>query len=153
MSLSATNLPYQTLADAVLLLHAAVVAFVVGALLLVIAGNLRHWAWVNAWWFRLTHLAAIAVVVAESWLGVPCPLTTLEMWLRTQAREAIYGGSFIEHWVSRLLYYEAPAWVFASGYTLFGLAVVATWWRFPPSRRRRGGPAATDTSPHANPRH
>jgi len=153
MSLSAPDLPYQALADAVLLLHAALVAFVVGGLPLVIAGNLRHWAWVNAWWFRLAHLAAIAVVVAESWLDIPCPLTTLEMWLRTQARAAIHGGSFIEHWVARLLYYEAPAWVFATGYTLFGLAVVATWWRFPPTRRRRVGRADSDTSSHAHPRH
>ena len=31
---------------------------------------------------------AIAVVVAQSWLGVDCPLTTLESWLRAQAGAA-----------------------------------------------------------------
>jgi len=135
------NLPYQLLADAVLTLHFAVVAFVVGGLVLVVVGNLRHWRWVNAWWFRLAHLAAVAVVVAEVWLGVTCPLTLLEMWLRTQAHAVTYRGSCIEHWLQRLLYYEAPPWVFVLIYSLFAVLVVASWWRFPPSggRRRHAG--------------
>ena len=40
---------------------------------------------------RLAHLAAIAVVVAESWLGLTCPLTTLESWLRARAGVAPYA--------------------------------------------------------------
>mgnify|MGYP001616081990 FL=1 len=36
--------PYQLLADAVLALHVAIVAFVVGGLLLVVIGNLRNWS-------------------------------------------------------------------------------------------------------------
>lgn len=102
------SLPYQLLADAVLALHVAVVVFVVGGLVLVVAGNLRGWRWVNAWWFRLAHLAAILVVVAEAWFGVVCPLTTAEAWLRSQALAAAYSGGFIEHWLQRLLFYEAP---------------------------------------------
>lgn len=130
------DIPYPLLADIVLTLHVAVVAFVVGGLVLVLAGNLRGWHWVNALWFRLAHLAAIGAVVAETWLGMLCPLTTLEMWLREQAGVAGYGGGFIEHWLQRVLYYEAPWWVFAVGYSLFGLLVVAAWIRFPPERRR-----------------
>ena len=129
------ELPYQLLADLVLSLHVAVVAFVVGGLVLVIIGNLRKWQWVNAFWFRLAHLAAIAVVVAEAWLGATCPLTNLEMWLRVKARATTYSGSFIEHWFQRVLYYEAPSWVFGLAYSLFGLLVLATWWYFPPSRK------------------
>lgn len=127
------DLLYQLLADAVLILHAAVVAFVVGGLVFVVIGNLRNWRWVNALWFRLAHLGAIALVVAEAWLGVACPLTTLEMWLRAKASVPTYGGSFIEHWLQRVLYYEAPSWVFALGYSLFGLLVLAAWWYFPPT--------------------
>ncbi|MFZ0928911.1 MAG: DUF2784 domain-containing protein [Syntrophobacteraceae bacterium] len=129
------ELPYQFLADLVLTLHVAVVAFVVGGLLLVVVGNLRKWQWVNAFWFRLAHLASIAVIVAEAWLGATCPLTSLEMWLRVKARATTYSGSFIEHWLQRVLYYEAPSWVFGLAYTLFGFLVLATWRYFPPSRR------------------
>ena len=129
------ELPYQLFADAVLALHFALVAFVVGGLVLILVGNLRGWRWVNGWGFRLLHLAAIGVVVAQAWLGATCPLTTLEMWLRAQAGLGTYRESFIAHWLQRLIYYEAPLWVFTWVYTLFGLLVAATWWRFPPKRQ------------------
>ena len=109
--------------------------FVVGGLVAIIAGNRYGWLFVNRWWFRLAHVAAIAVVVAQAWLGVVCPLTTLESWLRVQAGQAAYETSFIEHWLTRLLYYDAPAWVFTVAYTVFGLAVLGAWWRYPPRRR------------------
>ncbi len=126
-------LPYRLLVNAVLVLHMAVVAFVAGGLVLIIIGNLRNWRWVNALWFRLAHLGAIAVVVAQAWLGVTCPLTSLELWLRAKAHATTYAGGFIEHWLRRLLYYEAPSWVFVVVYSLFGLLVLAAWWYFPPA--------------------
>ncbi len=128
---------YGCLADAVLALHVGVVLFVVGGLVLILVGNLLHWHWVNTWWLRLTHLAAIGVVVAESWLGIVCPLTTIEMGLRAKAGGGTYGGSFIGHWLQRLLYYDAPAWVFGLAYSLFALLVVASWYYFPPRPRQR----------------
>jgi polyferredoxin len=131
------TLPFQLLADVVLSLHFAIVVFVVGGLGLVLVGNLRSWRWVNAPWFRLAHLAAIAFVVAQAWFGAVCPLTSVEMWLRASARMTTYTESFIEHWLQRLLYYEAPAWVFTVGYSLFGLVVAAAWWYFPPRFKRR----------------
>ncbi len=127
-------LPYQLLADLVLLTHFGVVVFVVAGLVLVIVGNLLSWRWVNGLWFRLAHLAAIAVVVAESWFGLTCPLTTLESWLRVQAGTAPYRQSFVEYWVQRLLFHEAPPWVFTGAYTLFGLLVVLAWCYFPPTQ-------------------
>lgn len=124
------------LADAVLVLHAAVVLFVVAGLALIILGNLRGWSWVNHVHFRLLHLLAIALVLAEAWLGIPCPLTTLEMWLRTQAGAATYSGGFIAHWLHRLLFYDLPPWVFVLAYSLFALLVAASWLWFPPRRRK-----------------
>jgi len=130
------NPPYQLLADAVLFVHFAFVVFVVGGLAFIIAGNLRDWRWARSLLFRLAHLAAITVVVAQSWLGAACPLTAIEMWLRARARETTYSGSFIEHWLQNVLYFEAPGWVFTLVYTLFGLIVAATWWFFPPRRNQ-----------------
>jgi hypothetical protein len=127
-------LPHQLLADAVLLVHFGVVLFVVGGLVAVVTGNLLGWRWVNAWRFRAAHLAAIAVIAAQAWLGRYCPLTTLESWLRVQAGASAYDKSFIEYWLQRLIYYEAPLWLFALIYTLFAALVVLAWWRFPPRR-------------------
>lgn len=125
------------LADAVLAVHAAIASFVVLGLVVTVAGNLLGWRWVNGRWFRFAHLAAIAVVVAEAWGGIACPLTTLEMWLRSQAGVATYDGGFVEHWLQRLLYYDAPPWVFVLGYSAFFALVLAAWWRFPPRKRFR----------------
>jgi Protein of Unknown function (DUF2784) len=130
-------MPYQFLADAVLVLHLGVILFVIGGLLAIVAGNLRGWRWVNGLPFRLLHLAAIAVVVGQAWLGRLCPLTIVESWLRSRAGSPGYSGSFIEHWVQRIIFYEAPAWVFTAGYTAFGLLVVGAWWCFPPGRNER----------------
>lgn len=140
-------LPYRLLADAVLLLHFGIVLFVVGGLLAVLAGNLLRWPWVNNAWFRLAHVAAIAVVVVQAWLGQVCPLTTLETWLRVKGGAFGYHQSFIQYWVQRVLYYEAPLWVFAIAYTVFGLLVLAAWWYFPPRFGRADSEGDARTMP------
>ena len=101
--------PYALLADAVLVLHTGIVLFVVGGLLLVVLGNWRGWPWVNRPWFRLAHLAAITAVVAESWLGLTCPLTTLEWWLRARAGVAPYESSFIAASARRYFFSDASS--------------------------------------------
>ena len=128
-------MPYLLAADAVLLLHVLFVVFVVVGLLLVIAGRLLSWDWVRNWWFRVIHLGAIGVVVLQAWLGVICPLTRLEMYLRDKAGDTTYAGSFVSHWLESILYYRAPAWVFAVAYTLFAIVVVMSWvWVRPHGR-------------------
>jgi hypothetical protein len=127
---------FRLLADAVLLVHLAFVVFVVVGLVLIVAGNLRHWNAVNGFGFRVAHVAAIGVVVLQSWLGQACPLTLLESWLRVRAGGTAYGSGFVEHWVHRILFYEGPEWLFTIAYSLFGLLVALAWWYFPPRRRR-----------------
>jgi hypothetical protein len=55
-------------------------------------------------------------------------LTLLENYLRQKAGTAMYTGGFITHWLNSLLYYDAPAWAFTLGYTLFGALVAAAWY-------------------------
>jgi len=120
---------YRLLADTVLLLHFAYVAFVVVGLVLILAGGALGWRWVRNPWFRAAHLAAIGLVVAEAWLGAMCPLTTLEADLRLRAGEPPYApAGFIAHWVQRILFWDAPGWVFTTLYSLFGALVAAGWW-------------------------
>ena len=135
------NSLYRLAADLVLYLHVGFVVFVVAGLLLIVSGHIAGWRWVRNGWFRLAHLAAIAVVVLQAWLGVLCPLTSLETWLRDKAGDAGYPGAFIAHWVEQLLYYDAPAWVFTLCYTIFGLLVLACWiWVRPrPLTKNTGG--------------
>ncbi len=122
---------FQILADLVRILHFGYVLFVIGGLVCILLGNQLGWPWVNGHWFRFTHLAAIGVVVIQSWLDLVCPLTSLESWLRVQAGGAGYEAGFISYWVGRMLFYEAPTWIFTLGYSLFGVLVLFTWWKFP----------------------
>jgi len=131
-----TNTLYLLAADITLFAHLSFVAFVVVGLLLVFLGKAFSWNWVRNRWFRLAHLAAIAIVVAQSWFGIICPLTTLEMSLRSRAGNSVYPGTFMSHWLEEILYYDAPAWVFAVCYTAFALLVIASWFWVPPRPRK-----------------
>ncbi len=133
------------LADLVLVVHVAFVAFVVLGLLLILWGGFAGWQWIRNPWFRLLHLAAIGIVVIQSWLGVICPLTILEMHLRERAGEATYSDMFIAHWLQKLLFYQAPPWVFVVCYTLFGLTVIGSWIKFRPRFFRKAVSKASET--------
>ena len=122
-----SNTLYLYLADSVLFIHILVVIFVVFGLLITIFGGLLGWSWVRNPWFRLSHLICIAVVVMQAWAGVVCPLTTLEMWLRSKAGAQVYAGSFIAHWLDNILYYNLPNWVFTLAYSGFGALVLMSW--------------------------
>lgn len=126
---------YAMLADAVLLVHAAFVAMVVVGLVLTWIGWWRGWRWTRSPAWRWTHVAAISYVVVQTWLGADCPLTVLENDLRLAAGQSPYGEGFIAHWVGELIFYDAPEWVFAAVYTLFGAAIIATYYFYPPRRK------------------
>jgi Protein of Unknown function (DUF2784) len=51
-----------------------------------------------------------------------------EQDLRRLAGQGAYGESFIEHWLSRLLYWDLPGWVFVAAYTGFAGLVAGAWW-------------------------
>jgi hypothetical protein len=124
------------MADALLVVHFLIVAFIVGGLLLVWVGAGLGWRWVRSPWFRYLHLAAIAFVAAEAVLGVMCPLTVWEDMLRGGVR----AESFIGRWVRYFLYYEAPPWVFTAAYVAWTLATLLTLWRVPARPVRRKAP-------------
>lgn len=123
------------LADGILLLHVAFVAFVVLGLVAIYVGRALQWRWVRHFYFRVAHLAAISIVVVQAWLGIVCPLTHWEMALRAQIGAPPYAGSFIQHWLHALLYYSAPEWVFIAVYTVFGALVAGSWFFIRPRGR------------------
>ncbi len=114
------------------------VLFVVAGLIAIFVGGRLGFLWVRNRVFRISHLVAIGIVVLQAWIGMICPLTTIEMWLRERAGDATYTGAFIAHWLESILYYQAPPWVFAVCYTAFGALVVASWYWVPPYRKGSG---------------
>jgi hypothetical protein len=123
---------WRVLADAVVMIHAAYVVFVVFGLAAILVGVVLEWKWVRGFCFRLSHLVAVALVCLEAILGVMCPLTTLEDSLRARAGQARYPSDFIGYWTHRLIFYNAPTWIFTALYAAFTILVAATFWFAPP---------------------
>jgi len=86
----------RLLADVLVLVHLAFVAFVIG-------GALLTWRWPRLAW---AHVPAAAWGAWVELTGRICPLTPLEIQLRRAAGEAGYEGGFIEHYLIPLLYPE-----------------------------------------------
>lgn len=122
------------MADLILVVHFAIVVFIVGGLLAVWMGAALGWRWVRNRRFRYLHVGAIAFVAAEALFGVMCPLTVWEDALRGGVR----AESFVGRWVRYFLYYEAPEWVFTVAYVAWAGATLATL-RLVPPRKRAGG--------------
>jgi hypothetical protein len=98
------------LANAVAVLHAAVVLFM-------LTGSLLALRWPSVLWLHVPVAVAILVLYAT---GSDCPLTTWELALREDAGEPGYRGGFIGHYVTEPLGIpiEAPS-------TQVGVYVVA----------------------------
>lgn len=128
---------YLFLANLILATHALFVAFVVLGLVAVLLGKHRRWGWVRNLRFRVAHLVAIGIVLAESWLGLICPLTEWENRLREAVGGDAYPDSFIQYWLRRVLFYDFDPWVFTVAYTLFGILVLIAWLLVPPERMRK----------------
>jgi hypothetical protein len=84
----------HALADLVLLVHLAFVAFVVIGGLVVLRWPRLAWA----------HVPAVIWGVLIEYAGWVCPLTPLENRLRQAGGEAGYSGGFVEHYVIPVLY-------------------------------------------------
>ena len=81
-------------ADAVVALHGAFILWAVFGCLTLLRRRGLAWA----------HLPALVWASYIEFTGRVCPLTPLENHFRRLAGEAGYGGGFIEHYVTRVIY-------------------------------------------------
>jgi hypothetical protein len=126
---------YRLLADALLVVHAAFVAFAV-------LGGFAVLRWPRVAWLHLPAAAWGAFIEFSGWI---CPLTPLENALRLKGGEAGYSGGFIEHYLVPALY---PAGLtrptqLALGTGVLVLNVTAYWLLY----RRQHRPAHPLESP------
>jgi hypothetical protein len=80
----------------------------------------------------IEKIRAIGLVAIEGLIGLACPLTVLEDWLRSSTG---HDAGFVQRWLQELLYWDFPGWVFALAYLLFAILVALTYVAFPPVRR------------------
>jgi hypothetical protein len=132
---------YVFLADLLVAIHFAFVAFVVAGQLLIMLGAVCRWRWVRNPWFRVLHLLAIGVVAFEAAMNIECPCTVWERQLRDLAQMPVEQGSFIGRLAHNLLFYDAPEIYFQRGHMVFGALVLLTFVLAPPRWRRRRPPS------------
>ena len=111
---------YLLLADIVLILH---LVFIVFATL----GGLLLFKWPRLVWL---HLPAVIWGAMIEFMGLICPLTPLEIWLRQQAGVDPYQGGFISHYLAPLIYPPGltPSMQWVLGWILVSLNIIIYAW-------------------------
>ncbi|MFA4943943.1 MAG: DUF2784 domain-containing protein [Lentisphaeria bacterium] len=126
---------WRCLAELVVLVHAAFVAFVV-------VGGLLALRWRRLAWL---HLPVAAWGVLVEFTGWVCPLTPLEKWLRVRGGGEGYEGGFISHHLTSLLYpaglTRESQWLLGALALAINLAVYALFLARGHRRRRDHPPA------------
>lgn len=144
---------YRIAADGVVIVHMAYVLVVLLGLPVTWIGILLKRQWAQNFWWRVSHLSMILIVVFQAWAGITCPLTIWENQLRELAHEETYQGAFIANLVHDWLFYEAEPWVFTMAYSIFGGLVLLSFIVAPPRRIKTQPQAMPPTEPpsHAAP--
>ncbi len=119
------------LADAILTLHFAIIAFNVAWLAVIPLGAWLGWRIVRVAWLRWLHLALLAIVAAQALMGRACILT---IWQNELTGNRTAAAPMLAHWVNRMIYWNLPLWVFALIYSavflyVVALSVLVPFWR------------------------
>jgi hypothetical protein len=128
---------YGILADVLVAIHFAIVAFVVLGLLAILAGIAFRRSWARNFWFRLVHLVAIGFIAVEGFLGMDCPLTLWEQQLREAAHQDFTGDSFMARLIHGILFVNVDPEILNLCHIAFGALVLATFLLAPPRLPRR----------------
>lgn len=111
-------------ADLILYLHFLYVLGVVIPIPLIILGKFFSWNWIRNLFFRKIHFSMIFIVVLESIFGIACPLSVWEEAVRKGTNQDIYTQGFIASWISRLLFFDLPPWVFTIQYLIVAFIII-----------------------------
>ena len=127
-SMSSMKAFYGLAADIIVAIHFLYVLFAVGGQAFILVGAVCKWSAIRRPSFRISHLAACALVALEAATGIDCPLTAWEYDLRQLAGQEVERNlSFVARLVRPLIFYDFPRWVFTVVHIAFGLLVVSTF--------------------------
>jgi len=128
---------YKLLADGLVALHFIWILFMIAGFLLAPGGIFFRKSLLDWFWFRTLHLAGIIYVAALSIQEKLCPLTIWENHLRAKAEPiATYSGSFIIHYVKKLVYPDLDPVLLQVATLLLGALSILAYFFFPPRKLR-----------------
>ena len=116
------------IADALLLVHFCLAAFITLGFFIIPLGHKFSWHWIKNRNLRLFHLFFMGFITAETIVGLTCPLTVLE----NMFRDVDYSISFTSYWATQILYWDLPSQFFMILYSLCLGWVVILWKICPP---------------------
>ena len=123
------------IADALLLVHFSLAAFITLGFFIIPIGHKLGWNWIKSRNLRILHLSLMGVITAETIVGLTCPLTVLE----NMFRDVDYSSSFMSYWIAQILYWDLPSQAFVILYSLcLGWALIL-WKGCPPIREMSDG--------------
>ena len=139
---------WRLLADIIVIIHLLFVIFMVVGFLLTLTAVIGVYVFQKGGWFarffdwkifRWAHLCGIAFVGALTILGMYCPLTNLENALRRRAQDpAQYSGSFIVHYLEKLLYPNIAPIILTIATIFIAVFTVLTFILRSPARKKPG---------------
>ena len=116
------------LADIILILHFLVVIFITVGFLLIPIGYYYGWSWIKNFKLRLFHFGLMFLVTFETLVGITCPLTSIENYLRGINN----SKSFISFWIEKIIYWDFPTSFFMFLYFVFLGLTLLMWKIYPP---------------------
>ncbi len=122
------------LAFIVLVIHFAIILFNIFGLVAIPLGAWRRWAFVRVFWWRVFHLALLAVVAVQAALGRACFLTLWQAALENRHDETPVAP-LLRRWLMQLIFWPLPEWVFVAIYLTVFTYAIALWWAVPPRAR------------------
>lgn len=129
---------YRLLADFLVALHLLWIIFMIAGMILILWGSFFKRGILDWFWFRTLHLLGIIYVGVLSIQGKLCPLTIWDNQLRAKADpEGTYAGSFIIHYVEKLVYPEVDPVILKVATLTFGIITISAYLFASPQRLRR----------------
>lgn len=124
---------FSRLAEAILWLHVCVILFNVAGLIVIPVGAWRGWPFVRMFWWRVLHLAILAIVALQAVLERACFLTVWQSDLLQRAGETPSSAPLIERWVIRAIFWPLPPWFFVVLYIVVCIYALLLWRLVPPT--------------------
>ena len=125
---------YKIIADIIVVIHFIWIIFMLLGFFLTIYGFFRK-EFFDWWLFRTLHLSGILFVGLLTALQRFCPLTILENLSRAKySLEATYPGSFIVHYIEKLVYPDVNQTLLRVGTVIVALFVLIMYIINPPEK-------------------
>ncbi len=116
---------YRIIADMLIVIHFIWIVFMIWVFLKTIISVIKkNYKFLNNVIIRTLHLLGIFLVAIFIIIDKPCPITIWENKFRMLAGETVYKGSFIVHYIEKLVYPDVPPYIVEIPSILIGLITV-----------------------------